>query len=51
MPIGISLFFVFFLGALASTLPQSVGIPLAGLAGWFLWVTIRDQLRRFTRVK
>jgi hypothetical protein len=51
MPIGISLFFVFFLGALASTLPQSVGIPLAGVALWFLWVTVRGYIRRFTRAE
>jgi hypothetical protein len=49
MPIGISLFFVVFLAALATTLPLPVGIPLAGIAAWFLWVTVRASFRRFTR--
>ncbi len=47
MPIGISLFFVFFLCALASTLPVPVGAPLGAVALWFLVVTIRGYIRRF----
>lgn len=51
MPVGINLFFVVFLVALASTLPPPIAIPLAGVALWFLWITFRGVIRRLTQAE